>query len=97
MLETIGNKNNIDKYIKKAKDKKDEFKLMGFGHRVYKNYDPRAKILKNICKKVLAHVGVKKDPILELAIELRKESIKRPLLYSKKIISKRRLLFRNNS
>merc|ERR1711965_1124364 len=41
MLETIGNKNNIDQYIKKAKDKKDEFKLMGLGHRVYKNYDPR--------------------------------------------------------
>jgi citrate synthase len=85
MLETIGNKKNIDKYIKKAKDKKDEFKLMGFGHRVYKNYDPRAKILKNICKKVLAHVGVKKDPILELAIELEKRALKDPYFIQKKL------------
>ena len=85
MLETIGNKNNIDHYIKKAKDKKDEFKLMGFGHRVYKNYDPRAKILKNICKKVLAHVGVKNDPILELAIELEKRALKDPYFIQKKL------------
>jgi citrate synthase len=85
MLETIGNKNNIDQYIKKAKDKKDEFKLMGFGHRVYKNYDPRAKILKNICKKVLTHVGVKKDPILELAIELEKRALKDPYFIQKKL------------
>jgi citrate synthase len=85
MLETIGNKNNIDKYIEKAKDKTDEFKLMGFGHRVYKNYDPRAKILKNICKKVLAHVGVKKDPILELAIELEKRALKDPYFIQKKL------------
>ncbi len=85
MLETIGNKNNIDKYIEKAKDKTDEFKLMGFGHRVYKNYDPRAKILKKICKKVLAHVGVKKDPILELAIELEKRALKDPYFIQKKL------------
>ena len=49
---------------------------MGFGHRVYKNYDPRAKILKETCKKVLKHVGVKNDPILELAIELEKIALK---------------------
>ncbi len=72
MLEEIGNIKNIKKYIKKAKNKKDPFKLMGFGHRVYKNYDPRAKILKSICKKVLNHVGVKNDPILSLALELEK-------------------------
>ena len=51
MLEEIGSTKNIKKYLNKAKSKKDPFKLMGFGHRVYKNYDPRAKILKKICKK----------------------------------------------
>ena len=72
MLEEIGSTKNIGKYLNKAKSKKDPFKLMGFGHRVYKNYDPRAKILKKICKKVLAHVGIKNDPILKLAMELEK-------------------------
>ena len=72
MLEEIGSSKNIRKYIAKAKNKKDPFKLMGFGHRVYKNYDPRAKILKNICLKVLKHVGVKNDPILKLALDLEK-------------------------
>ena len=72
MLEEIGSSKNIKKYIAKAKNKKDPFKLMGFGHRVYKNYDPRAKILKNICLKVLKHVGVKNDPILKLAMDLEK-------------------------
>ena len=61
-----------DRYIARAKNKKDPFKLMGFGHRVYKNYDPRAKILKSICLKVLKHVGVKNDPILKLAMDLEK-------------------------
>jgi citrate synthase len=72
MLEEIGSSKNIKKYIAKAKNKKDPFKLMGFGHRVYKNYDPRAKILKGICQKVLKHVGVKNDPILKLAMDLEK-------------------------
>ena len=72
MLEEIGSTKNINKYIKKAKNKKDPFKLMGFGHRVYKNYDPRAKILKGICQKVLKHVGIKNDPILKLAMTLEK-------------------------
>ena len=76
MLEEIGTSKNIKKYIQKAKNKKDPFKLMGFGHRVYKNYDPRAKILKSICQKVLKHVGVKNDPILKLAIDLEKIALK---------------------
>ena len=76
MLETIGNKKNIPMYIKKAKDKNDPFRLMGFGHRVYKNYDPRAKILKQTCKKVLNHIGIKNDPVLEVAIELEKIALK---------------------
>ena len=85
MLETIGDKKNIKKYIRKAKDKNDEFRLMGFGHRVYKNYDPRAKILKETCKKVFKHVGIKNDPILELAIELEKTALKDPYFKEKNL------------
>ena len=54
MLKEIGDVKNIPKYIKKAKDKKDPFKLMGFGHRVYKNYDPRAKVMQKTCHEVLS-------------------------------------------
>ncbi len=85
MLEEIKHKKNIQKYIKKAKNPKDPFKLMGFGHRVYKNYDPRAKILKETCKKVLKHVGIKNDPILKLAIELEKVALKDPYFIKKKL------------
>ena len=85
MLEEIKYKKNIKKYIRKAKNPKDPFKLMGFGHRVYKNYDPRAKILKETCNKVLKHVGIKKDPILELAIELEKVALNDPYFIKKKL------------
>ena len=85
MLEEIGDIKNIKKYIAKAKDKDDKFKLMGFGHRVYKNYDPRAKILKQVCTKVLKHVGVKNDPILKLAIELEKIALKDNYFINKKL------------
>lgn len=69
MLEEIGNVNNIEKYLEKAKDKNDPFKLMGFGHRVYKNFDPRAKVLKKTCDEVLKELGIN-DPHLELAMKL---------------------------
>ena len=85
MLEEIGHSKNIRKFINKAKDKKDPFKLMGFGHRVYKNYDPRAKILKRICQKVLNHVGIKNDPILKLAIDLEKIALKEKYFIEKKL------------
>ena len=85
MLEEIGTSKNIRKYLNKAKNKKDPFKLMGFGHRVYKNYDPRAKILKNICQKVLNHVGIKNDPILKLAIDLEKIALKEKYFIDKKL------------
>ncbi|MCB1811249.1 MAG: citrate synthase [Candidatus Competibacteraceae bacterium] len=68
MLDEIGDISNIDKFIAKAKDKDDPFRLMGFGHRVYRNYDPRAKIIKRICDEVLAKYG--DDPRLELAMRL---------------------------
>merc|ERR1719410_155719 len=72
MLEEIGHKDNIDKYVAKAKDKKDPFRLMGFGHRVYKNYDPRAKVMQKICHELLAELKITNDPLLDLAQELEK-------------------------
>lgn len=73
MLEKIGSKENIPSFIKKAKDKNDPFRLMGFGHRVYKNYDPRAAVLKDTCQEVLAELGqLKNNPLLEIAMELEK-------------------------
>ena len=58
MLDEIGDVSNIDKFIAKAKDKDDPFKLMGFGHRVYKNFDPRAKVMKETCDEVLGELGI---------------------------------------
>ncbi|MDX7526706.1 citrate/2-methylcitrate synthase, partial [Enterobacter hormaechei] len=57
MLDEIGDVSNIDKFVEKAKDKNDPFKLMGFGHRVYKNFDPRAKVMKQTCDEVLQELG----------------------------------------
>jgi len=72
MLEQIGSKDRIPEYIKRAKDKNDSFRLMGFGHRVYKSYDPRAKVMQKVCDEVLHEVGHDHDPLLELARELEK-------------------------
>ena len=69
MLTEIGDVSNVDKYVAKAKDKDDPFRLMGFGHRVYKNYDPRATVMRDTCHKVLNDLGVQ-DPMLELAMKL---------------------------
>ncbi len=69
MLDEIGTVENIEKFIAKAKDKNDPFKLMGFGHRVYKNFDPRAKVMKQTCDEVLSELGIN-DPKLELAMKL---------------------------
>ncbi len=70
MLEQIGRARNIPKYIAKAKDKKDSFRLMGFGHRVYKNFDPRATIIRDMCHKVLKQNGQEDSPLFELALQL---------------------------
>lgn len=73
MLKEIGTVNNIPKCIERAKDKNDPFRLMGFGHRVYKNYDPRAAVLRETCKEVLEELGqLKGNPLLEIAMELEK-------------------------
>ena len=69
MLEEIGDPSNIDKFIAKAKDKNDPFRLMGFGHRVYKHYDPRAKIIRGVCHEVLKEVN-NSDPFFEMALRL---------------------------
>ncbi|WAJ30883.1 citrate synthase [Antarcticirhabdus aurantiaca] len=70
MLSEIGTKDRIPEFIGRAKDKNDPFRLMGFGHRVYKNYDPRAKIMQQTCHEVLDELGIKDDPLLEVAMEL---------------------------
>tara|TARA_A100001037_G_scaffold19351_1_gene16490 strand:+ start:11101 stop:12396 length:1296 start_codon:yes stop_codon:yes gene_type:complete len=70
MLAEIGDEKNIDKYVKKAKDKDDPFRIMGFGHRVYKNYDPRAKVMQQTCHEVLNELGVEDDPVLRMAQRL---------------------------
>ncbi len=76
--------NNIDKYIKKAKDKNDPFRLMGFGHRVYKNFDPRAKIIKKAADNVLEKLGVN-DPVLDLAKKLEKIALEDQYFVDKKL------------
>lgn len=73
MLDEIGTVDRIDEYVLKAKDKNDNFRLMGFGHRVYKNFDPRAKVMKETCDEVLAELGIENDP--QLAIAKRLEQI----------------------
>ena len=72
MLNKIGDESNIDKYIKRAKDKNDPFRLMGFGHRVYKNYDPRAKVMRETCHEVLDTLGRHDEPLIKLAMKLEK-------------------------
>ena len=70
MLAEIGSPENIDTYVAKAKDKDDPFRIMGFGHRVYKNYDPRAKVMQETCHEVFAELGVDSDPMLQMAQRL---------------------------
>src|SRR6202012_694175 len=72
MLADIGTVDKIPDFIKKVKDKNSEVRLMGFGHRVYKNYDPRAKIMQKMCHAVLAETGHGEDPMLKVALELEK-------------------------
>ena len=85
MLKQIGDKKNIPEYIKRAKDKDDSFRLMGFGHRVYKNFDPRAKVMRKTCHEVLSELGHKNDPLLELALELEKIALNDEYFVEKKL------------
>ncbi len=85
MLEEIGTKDRVPEYIKKAKDKSDPFRLMGFGHRVYKNFDPRAKIMRQTAHEVLGDLGIKDDPLLDLAMELERIALEDEYFVEKKL------------
>lgn len=85
MLDQIGHKDNIPEFLERAKDKDDPFKLMGFGHRVYKNYDPRAEVMKESCDEVLEEMGIEDDPQLELAMELEKIALSDPYFKERKL------------
>ena len=84
MLQEINSFDRIPEFIKRAKDKNDPFRLMGFGHRVYKNYDPRAAVLKKACDEVLNELGIK-DPLLDIAIELEKIALNDEYFVSRKL------------
>ncbi len=85
MLKEIGSVDRIPEYIKKAKDKSSGFRLMGFGHRVYKNYDPRAKVMQKTCHEVLDAVGSKHDPLLKVAMELERIALQDDYFIEKKL------------
>ena len=85
MLKEIAEPENIPKYINKAKNKNDPFRLMGFGHRVYKNYDPRANVLKKYCHEVLADLNIKEDKLLAVATELENIALKDDYFIEKKL------------
>ena len=85
MLQQIGSVDRIPEFIKRAKDKSDPFRLMGFGHRVYKNYDPRAKIMQKTCHEVLDAVGLGNDPILQVALELERIALSDDYFIQKKL------------
>ena len=85
MLSDIGHVDNIPQFLHDVKDKNNHTRLMGFGHRVYKNYDPRAKILQGSCHEVLAEMGIKDDPMLDLAVELEKIALSDPYFVNRKL------------
>jgi citrate synthase len=85
MLNEIGSKDRIPEFIERAKDKDDPFRLMGFGHRVYKNYDPRAKVMQKSCHEVLAEMGIEDDPLLDIAVELERIALEDDYFVEKKL------------
>ncbi|TRX56562.1 citrate synthase [Thalassomonas sp. M1454] len=84
MLEEIGSVDRVDEYVAKAKDKADPFRLMGFGHRVYKNFDPRATVMRETCHEVLQELGIN-DPLLDVAMALEKVALEDPYFVEKKL------------
>ena len=85
MLEEIGDVSRVNEYIARAKDKNDSFKLMGFGHRVYKNFDPRAKLMRKVCVDVLKELGLENDRLFKLAMELERIALEDPYFVEKKL------------
>jgi citrate synthase len=84
MLEEIGDESNVDSAVLRAKDKNDPFRLMGFGHRVYKNFDPRAKVMKEACDEVLSELGID-DPLLKIAKRLEQIALEDDYFIEKKL------------
>ena len=85
MLQEIGSVDNIPQFVKRVKDKSDNVLLMGFGHRVYKNYDPRAKIMQKSCYEVLDLLGIKNEPLLQIAMELERIALQDDYFIEKKL------------
>ncbi len=85
MLAEIGSVERIPEFIQRAKDKNDPFRLMGFGHRVYKNYDPRARVMHKTCHEVLGELGIKDDPLLDVAMELERIALSDDYFVEKKL------------
>ncbi len=85
MLEEIGSADKVPEFIAKVKDKNSGIRLMGFGHRVYKNYDPRAKVMRQTCHEVLDELGLKNEPLLKLAMELERVALEDPYFVEKKL------------
>jgi citrate synthase len=85
MLQEIGSKDRIPEFLERAKDKNDPFRLMGFGHRVYKNYDPRAKVMQQSCHEVLDELGKRDEPLLALAMELERIALEDDYFVDKKL------------
>ena len=85
MLAEIGTPDKIPAFIEQVKDKANHSRLMGFGHRVYKNYDPRAKIMQQTCREVLDEMGIKGDPMLDMAVELERIALSDDYFISKKL------------
>lgn len=85
MLEEIGSVDRIDEFVGRAKDKDDPFRLMGFGHRVYKNYDPRATVMRQTCHEVLDELGVRDEPLLQVAMKLEEIALSDEYFIEKKL------------
>lgn len=85
MLEEIGDVSRIDEYIQRAKNKDDHYRLMGFGHRVYKNFDPRAKLMRETCHEVLNELGLQNDRLFKLALQLEKIALEDEYFTSRKL------------
>ena len=85
MLQEIGTVDRIPEFVRRAKDKNDPFRLMGFGHRVYKNYDPRAKVMQESCHEVLDEMGVRDEPLLQVAMELERIALSDDYFIEKKL------------
>ena len=85
MLEDIGDESRIPEFLERAKDKNDPFRLMGFGHRVYKTRDPRAAVMAELCHKLLAHLGNADEPLLKLAIKLEQIALNDPYFITRKL------------